>query len=83
VYALENCHWYGEPCFAGVTSSHSVQAYVIIVLMSALWKVNLMLGLNGLFFCNRYYTLINVLKALTSIISICNLHLIFQSKVTP
>jgi hypothetical protein len=32
---------------------------------------------------NREYILINVLKALASIISICNLHVTFLSKVTP
>jgi hypothetical protein len=32
---------------------------------------------------NREYTLINVLKALASIICMCNLHVIFLSKITP
>jgi hypothetical protein len=32
---------------------------------------------------NREYVLINVLKALASIISICNLHVTFLSKITP
>jgi hypothetical protein len=32
---------------------------------------------------NREYILINVLKALASIISICNLHITFLSKITP
>jgi hypothetical protein len=32
---------------------------------------------------NREYILINVLKALASIISICNLHLTFLSNITP
>jgi hypothetical protein len=32
---------------------------------------------------NREKTLINVLKALASIISICNLHVILLSKITP
>jgi D-alanyl-lipoteichoic acid acyltransferase DltB (MBOAT superfamily) len=32
---------------------------------------------------NREYTLIHVLKALASIISMCNLHVIFLSKITP
>jgi hypothetical protein len=31
---------------------------------------------------NRKYILINVLKALASIISMCNLHLTFLSKIT-
>jgi hypothetical protein len=32
---------------------------------------------------NREYTLINVLKVLASIISVCNLHVSFLSKITP
>jgi hypothetical protein len=32
---------------------------------------------------NREYILINVLKALASIISTCNLHVTFLSKITP
>jgi hypothetical protein len=32
---------------------------------------------------NREYILMNVLKALASIISMCNLHVIFLSKITP
>jgi hypothetical protein len=32
---------------------------------------------------NREYILINVLKALASIISMCNLHVTFLSKITP
>jgi hypothetical protein len=32
---------------------------------------------------NREYVLINVLKALASIISMCSLHVIFLSKITP
>jgi hypothetical protein len=32
---------------------------------------------------NREYVLMNVLKALASIISMCNLHVIFISKITP
>jgi hypothetical protein len=31
---------------------------------------------------NRKYTLINVLKALASIICMCNLHVLFLSKIT-
>jgi hypothetical protein len=42
-------------------------AKVIILLMSALWRLNLMLVLNRSLF-NREYILINVLKALASII---------------
>jgi hypothetical protein len=41
--------------------------------MSALWSISLMLAVNRTFL-NRERTLINVLKALASIISICNLH---------
>jgi hypothetical protein len=32
---------------------------------------------------NIEYILLNVLKALASIISMCNLHVIFLSKITP
>jgi hypothetical protein len=32
---------------------------------------------------NREYSLMNVLKALASIISMCNLHVILLSKITP
>jgi hypothetical protein len=32
---------------------------------------------------NKEYTLMNVVKALASIISMCNLHIIFLSKITP
>jgi hypothetical protein len=32
---------------------------------------------------NREYNLINVLKASASIISMCNLHVTFLSKITP
>jgi hypothetical protein len=32
---------------------------------------------------NGEYDLMNVLKALTSIVSICNLHVILLSKITP
>jgi hypothetical protein len=49
--------------------------------MSALWRVRLMLVLN-LSLLNREYILINVLKALASIISMCNLHVTFLSKIT-
>jgi hypothetical protein len=49
--------------------------------MRALWRVNLMLVLNGSLL-NREYTLINVLKALASIICMCNLHVTFLSKIT-
>jgi hypothetical protein len=41
-----------------------------------------MLALNRPLF-NKEYTLINVQKALDSIISMCNLHVFFLSKITP
>jgi hypothetical protein len=49
--------------------------------MSALWRVSLMLVLNRSLL-NREYILVNVLKALASIISTCNLHVTFLSKIT-
>jgi hypothetical protein len=50
-------------------------------LISALWRVSLMLALNHSL-VNRQYTLINVLKDLASIISICNHHIILLLKIT-
>jgi hypothetical protein len=41
-----------------------------------------MLALNRLLL-NREYVLINVQKALASIISLCNLHVTFLAKITP
>jgi hypothetical protein len=41
-----------------------------------------MLALNCSFF-NREYILVNVLKVLASIISMCNFHIIFLSKIMP
>jgi hypothetical protein len=41
-----------------------------------------MLALNRLLL-NREYILMNVLKALASIVSMRNLHVIFLSKITP
>jgi hypothetical protein len=41
-----------------------------------------MLTLN-LSLVNREYNLMNVLKALASIVSMCNLHVILLSKITP
>jgi hypothetical protein len=48
----------------------------MLLLMSAFGRVSLMLVLNRTLL-NREYMLINVLKALASIISICNLHVTF------
>jgi hypothetical protein len=50
--------------------------------MSALWWVSLMLVLNRLLL-NRQHVVINALKALASIISMCDLHVIFLSNITP
>jgi hypothetical protein len=41
-----------------------------------------MLALNRSIF-SRIYILINALKALAAIISMCNLHVTFLSKITP
>jgi hypothetical protein len=49
-----------------------VQALMIMGLMSALWRVHLMLALNRSIL-NRGYTLINALKRLASIIPMCSL----------
>jgi hypothetical protein len=50
--------------------------------MSALWRVSLILVLNRLLL-NREYVVINALKALASISSMCGLHVIFLSNITP
>jgi hypothetical protein len=47
-----------------------------------LWRVSLILVLNRSLL-NREYILINILKVLASIISMCNLHETFLSKITP
>jgi hypothetical protein len=54
----------------------------MILVMSALWMVSFMLVLNRSLL-NGKYILIDVLKALASIISIRNLHVTFLSKITP
>jgi hypothetical protein len=51
-------------------------------LMRALWRVNLILVLNCSLLSRRYI-LMNVLKSLASIVSMCSLHVIFLSKMTP
>jgi hypothetical protein len=55
---------------------------ILVLLTSALWRVSLMLVLNRSLL-NKEYILINVLKALASIISIYNLNVTFLSKITP
>jgi hypothetical protein len=54
----------------------------MILLMSALWRVSLLLVLSRSLL-NREFILIYVLKALASIISLCNLHVTLLSKITP
>jgi hypothetical protein len=68
--------------FCQVYASQAGEAYVIILPMSGLWSVNLMFVLNRSLL-NREYILIKVLKALASIISMCNLHVTFLLKITP
>jgi hypothetical protein len=51
-------------------------------LIRALWRVNLMLALNRSRL-NRENILMNVLKALASIICMCNFHVILLSNNTP
>jgi hypothetical protein len=51
-------------------------------LIRALWRVNLMLALNCSLL-NREYILMNVLKALASIICMCNPHVSLLSNNTP
>jgi hypothetical protein len=50
--------------------------------MRVLWRVNLKIALNRSLL-NGEHALLNVLKALASIISICNLLVTFLSKITP
>jgi hypothetical protein len=79
VLALENFCNFSR--WLSVGNSQVGQAYVIILLMSALWRVILMLVLNRSLL-NREYILVNVLKALASIIYMCNFHVAFLSKIT-
>jgi hypothetical protein len=52
--SLEICHWWGEPCFSGAEVSLDVclpqipkrDRRVIMDLITALWRVNLLLLLN-------------------------------------
>jgi hypothetical protein len=61
--------------------SQAGRAQVINDLIGALWRVNLMLALKRSFF-NKVHILMNVLKALAPIISMCSLHVILLSKIT-
>jgi hypothetical protein len=49
--------------------------------MKVLWRVKLILVLNSSLL-SRGYILMNVLKSLVSIVSMCSLHVIFLSKIT-
>jgi hypothetical protein len=86
---LENCQWCGEPRFAGAAISIDVlmpqiprqDRHVIADLMRSLWRVNLMLVLSHSVL-NRGYILMNVLKALASIVFMRSLRAIFLLKIT-
>jgi hypothetical protein len=73
VCTLKNFQWCGETCFVGpailrgrcLPLLHRRDKDLITDLISALWKVSLMLALKRSFF-NREHILIIVLKALTS-----------------
>jgi hypothetical protein len=67
--------------WVSIANSQARQAQVIIDLISALWRVHLMLVLKCSLL-NRELVLINVLKALASIISMCSLHVILLSNIT-
>jgi hypothetical protein len=54
---------------------------VIADLITALWGVNLILMLNRSLL-NRGYIFMNVLKDLTSIVSVCIVHVISLSQIT-
>jgi hypothetical protein len=84
---VRHFQWCGVPSFTGAAisvddcaDSQAGQAKIRVLLMSALWRVSLMLVFNRSRL-NREYILINVLKALASIISMCNFHVIFLSKL--
>jgi hypothetical protein len=62
--------------------SQAGQAYVITLLISALWTVSLILALKRSLF-NTEYILINVLNFLVSVISKCSVYVILISKITP
>jgi hypothetical protein len=57
-------------------------SYVIVDLMRALWRVNLLLVFNQSLL-NKEYNLINVLQAFVATVSMCSLHVILLSKITP
>jgi hypothetical protein len=63
-------------------NSQAGQTKVIADLMRTLWRVNLTLVLNRSFF-NRGNVIMNVLKALVSIVSMYSLYVILLSKNTP
>jgi hypothetical protein len=68
VCALENYRWCRKLCFAGAAMSINLpaantqagQVWILMDLMSALWRVEVMLAFSRLF-SNREYALINVL----------------------
>jgi hypothetical protein len=68
--------------YVSADNSHMGHAYVITVLINALWSVSLILALKRSLF-NGEKILINVLNALASIISKCSLHVLLLSKITP
>jgi hypothetical protein len=84
----QDCQWCGEPYFAGAAISidgflqqiPKRDKHVITDLVRALWMVNLMLTLNRSLL-NREYNLMKVLKALSSIVSICNLRVILYQRL--
>jgi hypothetical protein len=63
-------------------NSQTEEAYVIMDLKSALWRISLMLVLNRSLLI-REYGLISALKSLVSIVFMCSLHVMFLSNITP
>jgi hypothetical protein len=74
----------GSPVVCCLSNIHFIawcMAYVIMDLIRALWRVNLLLVFNWSPL-NKEYNLINVLWAFVVTISMCNLHVIVVSKIT-
>jgi hypothetical protein len=69
------CRRYNFNRWVSATNSQAREAQVIMDLISALWRVRLMLALYHSLL-NRKYVLRNALEALASIVFMCSLHVI-------
>jgi hypothetical protein len=68
--------------WVSAANSKAGQVQVFTDMISVLWRVGLMLALSRSFL-NGEYILINVLKALALVISMCSLRVILLLKITP